>query len=82
MVDYPYEANFLQPLPRWPIQVHENTVSKIPKSFSTIRCDSGGFLAWSKNASQIKFEVLVKLQIDLMSKVYTEMQLNILFVFG
>lgn len=21
MVDYPYEANFLQPLPRWPIQV-------------------------------------------------------------
>lgn len=23
MVDYPYEANFLQPLPRWPIQVYE-----------------------------------------------------------
>lgn len=26
MVDYPYEANFLQPLPRWPIQVQTNTI--------------------------------------------------------
>lgn len=28
MVDYPYEANFLQPLPPWPIQVQTNTKVK------------------------------------------------------
>lgn len=29
MVDYPYEANFLQPLPPWPIQVHNDTTRSI-----------------------------------------------------
>lgn len=45
MVDYPYEANFLQPLPRWPIQVQKAANKILYLRF--IRCDSGCFLTSS-----------------------------------
>lgn len=53
MVDYPYEANFLQPLPRWPIQVHEETVKKIPNSIQKTGCDSRCFIEWTKKFKYI-----------------------------
>lgn len=53
MVDYPYEANFLQPLPRWPIQVHEETVKKIPNSIQKTGSDSRCFIAWTKKLKYI-----------------------------
>ena len=38
MVDYPYKANFLQPLPRWPIQVNMTTNYLIWHKFLPIKC--------------------------------------------
>lgn len=45
MVDYPYEANFLQPLPPWPIQVHAAMDKTQRLGFYSVKCCSDCFLA-------------------------------------